>query len=234
MTTDYGPSFKACRLYEKTSQRGTHPMNDDIDDDTPPTSVQGEGRVTGRIYIARIGTLIKIGHSTNVHGRIRQHRQWYRKPVELLCSFPGSREDEKAIHEGLATWRVGRRSVNGSPEELFMLPDEHVATLVAAARRLMEGTHRTTRVTITIAIEGTAAETITVETASDEHAQGLRDVILSLVADCEPNADDEVEAAAWLVDQQLKERFAQKKGKSKASPLTPVVRCFALEPGGVE
>ena len=90
-------------------------MNDDIDDDTPPTSVQGEGRVTGRIYIARIGTPIKIGHSTNVHGRIRQHRQWYRKPVELLCSFPGSRRREGDPRRScdMASWKARRERIAG-------------------------------------------------------------------------------------------------------------------------
>ena len=67
-------------------------------------------------------------------------------------------------------------------------------------------------VTITIAIQDMAAETITVEAASDEQAQDLRDAIHRLVADCEFNADDEVYAAAWAaVGQQIKERIAQKR-----------------------
>jgi hypothetical protein len=67
-------------------------------------------------------------------------------------------------------------------------------------------------VTLTIAIQDMAAETITVEGASDEQAQDLRDAIHRLVADCESNADDEVYAAAWAaVGQQIKERIAQKR-----------------------
>ena len=70
-------------------------------------------------------------------------------------------------------------------------------------------------VTITIAIQNMAAELITVETASDEQAQDLRDAIHRLVADCERNADDEADAAAWaVVCQQIKERIAEKKGKT--------------------
>ncbi len=67
-------------------------------------------------------------------------------------------------------------------------------------------------VTITIAIQDMAAETITVEAASDEQRKTCATPSIASLPTANLNADDEVYAAAWAaVGQQIKERIAQKR-----------------------
>lgn len=76
--------------------------------------------MTGTIYIAKIGSLTKIGHTNkSVKARLQQHRQMHGMPVTLLCTFNGSRKSEKTLHEKLSAFRVPSKTGYGFPEELF-------------------------------------------------------------------------------------------------------------------
>lgn len=82
--------------------------------DHRPSGIQS-GRTTGRgqqkaarqalgavVYAARVGDLVKIGHTTDLDMRLRTLRHTNRADVELLGFAFGTREDEQAIHADLA------------------------------------------------------------------------------------------------------------------------------------
>lgn len=100
------------------------------------------------IYFAQAidGGPIKIGYSANVDSRIRQLESIYRQPLSVLATMPGDRDEERAIHERFAHWRMGRTEqfqpghdlmefigrplfVNASPVEPMTTSDERVAII---------------------------------------------------------------------------------------------------------
>lgn len=59
----------------------------------------------GHIYFVRLNGLIKVGWSSDVHGRLRA----YGPDVEVLCIYPGTRDDETNLHRQLRpSLKVGR------------------------------------------------------------------------------------------------------------------------------
>lgn len=54
------------------------------------------------------GGTIKIGHSINVPGRIKQLEAHYGQPLALLATMPGGRDEEQELHARFATARIGR------------------------------------------------------------------------------------------------------------------------------
>lgn len=97
--------------------------------------------MTGTIYIAKVGSLTKIGHTNkSVAARIRAHRQLYAKPVILLCTLPGTRRDEKILHKKLDVFRVPSKTGYGFPEDLFELPDVVLGFTVGALTHLKGAT----------------------------------------------------------------------------------------------
>lgn len=54
-------------------------------------------RQSGHIYFVRVNGLIKAGWSRDVHGRLRA----YGPLVEVLCIYPGTRQDETNLHRQL-------------------------------------------------------------------------------------------------------------------------------------
>lgn len=59
----------------------------------------------GDIYCLRLNGLIKIGWSSDLIGRIHS----YGPRVEVLCTFPGSRADERDLHRALKACRAHGR-----------------------------------------------------------------------------------------------------------------------------
>lgn len=55
-----------------------------------------------------LGGPIKIGFSDDVDARRRQIEQHYGRPLALLATMPGGREEETAIHERFNHLRLGR------------------------------------------------------------------------------------------------------------------------------
>jgi hypothetical protein len=62
------------------------------------------------IYVLQApdGGPLKIGFSDDVPARIRQLESHYRRPLALLATMDGGREEERAIHERFAEHRLGR------------------------------------------------------------------------------------------------------------------------------
>jgi hypothetical protein len=85
--------------------------------------------MTGVVYFAMIGDRLKIGHTTRLSGRMRDHRYWYRKPVRLLCWFPGTMRDEREFHDSLHEYRV-RPPARGRADELFRVPAADIPEMV--------------------------------------------------------------------------------------------------------
>jgi hypothetical protein len=54
------------------------------------------------VYAVRVDGAIKIGHSTELHNRLRK----YGPTAELLAFIPGTRSDEKSIHDALTPYRA--------------------------------------------------------------------------------------------------------------------------------
>ena len=51
---------------------------------------------------------MKIGHSEDVDRRREQLESHYGRPLVLLKTLPGDREEERALHERFAEHRIGR------------------------------------------------------------------------------------------------------------------------------
>ncbi len=62
-------------------------------------------RSAGWIYVVRSGDRIKIGYSRNVRLRIQKLAQ-VAGPLELLASFPGTRDNEAAFHRRFQSHRL--------------------------------------------------------------------------------------------------------------------------------
>jgi hypothetical protein len=62
------------------------------------------------IYFAQPtdGGPIKIGTTGDVESRLRQLETHYGRPMALLATMPGGRDEERAIHEQFAHLRFGR------------------------------------------------------------------------------------------------------------------------------
>ena len=62
------------------------------------------------IYFAQSpeGGTIKIGSSVNVPSRLKQLEYHYGRPLALLATMKGGREEERAIHERFAEHRMGQ------------------------------------------------------------------------------------------------------------------------------
>ena len=91
----------------------------------------------GTVYIAKIGSLTKIGHTNrSVKARLQHHKQMHGIPVVLLCTFPGSRKSERTLHEKLDAFRVPSKTGYGFPEELFELPDAVLGFTLGALAHL--------------------------------------------------------------------------------------------------
>lgn len=73
--------------------------------------------MNGTIYIAAIEgeKLIKIGFSTNVQARLATLKSQWCAPFTLIKSFPGSFNDEQALHGFLSEYR-GQGPRKGSRE----------------------------------------------------------------------------------------------------------------------
>lgn len=54
------------------------------------------------------GGPIKIGHSQDVLARIKQLEATYKRPLALLATIPGGREEEQAIHARFSSLRFGK------------------------------------------------------------------------------------------------------------------------------
>jgi hypothetical protein len=62
------------------------------------------------IYFAQStdGGPIKIGTTADVESRLRQLEAHYGRPLALLATMPGGRDEERAIHRRFALLRFGR------------------------------------------------------------------------------------------------------------------------------
>lgn len=63
------------------------------------------------IYFAQAvdgGGPIKIGTSEDIPARIKQLEATYRRPLAVLATMPGGREEERAIHERFSSLRFGK------------------------------------------------------------------------------------------------------------------------------
>lgn len=63
------------------------------------------------IYFAQAtegGGAIKVGFSDNVPARIKQLEAHYGRPLAVLATLPGGREEEREIHERFASLRFGK------------------------------------------------------------------------------------------------------------------------------
>lgn len=54
------------------------------------------------------GGPIKIGHSVNVPTRLKELETIYARPLALLATIPGGRDEERAIHERFSALRFGK------------------------------------------------------------------------------------------------------------------------------
>ena len=94
------------------------------------TSNEGKGdAVTGHVYFARCGDLIKIGYATHLAIRRSLFRRW---AIDLVAAFPGSREDAWQLHQRFAAYRIGKQNgaEPGRPQ-FFTLPDNVIEEIVA-------------------------------------------------------------------------------------------------------
>lgn len=62
------------------------------------------------IYVVQAvdGGPLKIGFSDNVPARVKQLESHYRRPLAVLATIPGGREEERAIHERFSHLRFGK------------------------------------------------------------------------------------------------------------------------------
>jgi T5orf172 domain len=75
----------------------------------------------GMIYYLNIGPYIKIGHTKDLHRRLRA----YPPQTQVLASHPGSREDEQELHRQFAAFRESGREWYMDVPEIR----EHIAAL---------------------------------------------------------------------------------------------------------
>ena len=72
------------------------------------------------IYFARLATgSIKIGTTENMKARLRTLKNQYGNPVVLLKIMPGGPEEEAAIHERFADFRMGKTEQFRPTREIF-------------------------------------------------------------------------------------------------------------------
>jgi hypothetical protein len=70
------------------------------------------------------GGPVKIGYSANVPGRVRQLETHYGKPMAVLATMDGDRDEERAIHARFAHLRLdGPGSRGVQPEQFRPAPD---------------------------------------------------------------------------------------------------------------
>lgn len=60
----------------------------------------------GIVYFVRCDERVKIGYTRNIGSRLSQFRTSNGKPVELLLTIPGGREEERALHQKFARFRT--------------------------------------------------------------------------------------------------------------------------------
>ncbi len=78
------------------------------------------GEIGGQDHRTRTISIIKIGSTTQKVGiRISAHRGLFKKPVTLLATMPGGREEEKRIHRRFAHVQLHRHDNVGGPPEWF-------------------------------------------------------------------------------------------------------------------
>jgi hypothetical protein len=65
------------------------------------------------------GGPVKIGHSEDVEARVRQLEGHYGRPMALLATMPGGRDEERAVHDRFAHLRLGRTEQFRPDRELF-------------------------------------------------------------------------------------------------------------------
>jgi hypothetical protein len=81
---------------------------DDYEHDAQESRRQSElpsPAFAGVIYFLKIGPYIKIGHTKNLHRRLRA----YPPQTQVLASHPGSRDDEQELHRQFAAFRESGR-----------------------------------------------------------------------------------------------------------------------------
>jgi hypothetical protein len=85
--------------------------------------------VSGHVYFARCGDLIKIGHTAHLAIRLSLFRRW---AIELLAAFPGSLEDARQLYQEFAAYRIGKQ-IEADPgrPQFFALPDYVIEDIVA-------------------------------------------------------------------------------------------------------
>ncbi len=78
------------------------------------------GEIGGQDLRTRTISIIKIGSTIGrVKDRIMQHRGHLKKPVTLLATMPGGREEEKQIHRRFAHVQLHKHDNVGGPPEWF-------------------------------------------------------------------------------------------------------------------
>lgn len=89
--------------------------------------------MSGLLYIIRREDgWLKIGHTVNDIGyRVRGERFRSGQKVELVCTVPGTRSDEKCLHATLRRFRTPKYC-GGAARELFDLPPNVEAALIEA------------------------------------------------------------------------------------------------------
>ena len=65
-------------------------------------------KAVGHIYYLEDGNCIKIGFASDLDRRLEEYAT-HRAAVSLLGSHPGTRADEKALHQKFSAWRVDSR-----------------------------------------------------------------------------------------------------------------------------
>jgi hypothetical protein len=86
----------------------------------PPRQRNAPG---GWIYYAQADSRIKIGHSIDVHARMRS----YPPDTRLLAVHPGTLADERDLHARFITWRVAGREWY-EPSRMIL---EHIDRVIA-------------------------------------------------------------------------------------------------------
>ncbi len=94
------------------------------------------GELSGQDLRTRTISIIKIGSTIQeVKHRILGHRSQLKKPVTLLATIPGGREEEKQIHHRFAHIRLPNWADGGTPPEWFWPTRELLEFIKNLSRR---------------------------------------------------------------------------------------------------
>lgn len=84
------------------------------------------------IYIARVGSLTKIGYTEK-----RLSERLRAAGGVLLATMEGGRDREASLHKALAAYRVRRSAQKGFPPELFDIPAMMLGYLLCELERTL-------------------------------------------------------------------------------------------------